>query len=88
MRHIDLVFRARAGRIGYADAAGLGWDGRMLLVAAAAGAGITSLAYIVLTGYLWLLFIWDFLSLWLRPAGGEGADRDGPRGRRGAPAPA
>jgi Family of unknown function (DUF5941) len=88
MRHVDLVFRARAGRIGYADAAGLGWDGRMLLAAAAAGAGITSLAYTVLTGYLWLLFIWDFLSVWLRPAGGEAADRDGPRGRRGAAAPA
>jgi hypothetical protein len=88
MRHVDLVFRARAGRIGYADAAGLGWDGRMLLAAAAAGAGITSLAYTVLTGYLWLLFIWDFLSVWLRSADGEGVDRDGPRGRRGAAAPA
>jgi hypothetical protein len=88
MRHVDLVFRARAGHGPSADAAGLGWDGRMLLAAAAAGAGVTSFAYAVLTGYLWLLFIWDFLSAWLRPADEESADRDGPRGRRGAAAPA
>jgi Family of unknown function (DUF5941) len=88
VRHVDLVFRARAGRAGYADAAGLGWDGRMLLAAAAAGAGVTPLAYTALTGYLWVLFIWDFLSVWLRPADGEGVDRDGPRGRRGTAAPA
>jgi hypothetical protein len=88
MRHVDLVFRARAGRGPYADVAGLGWDGRMLLAAAAAGAGITPLAYAALTGYLWVLFIWDFLSEWLRPADGENVDRDGPRGRRGAAAPA
>jgi hypothetical protein len=88
LRHVDLVFRARAGRGPYADVAGLGWDGRMLLAAAAAGAGITPLAYVALTGYLWVLFIWDFLSGWLRPADGENLDRDGPRGRRGAAAPA
>jgi hypothetical protein len=88
LRHVDLVFRARAGRGPAADAAGLGWDGRMLLAAAAAGAGITPLAYAVLTGYLWVLFIWDFLSGWLRPADGENVDRDGPCGRRGAAAPA
>ena len=88
LRHVDLVFRARAGRGPAADVAGLGWDGRMLLAAAAAGAGITPLAYTVLTGYLWVLFIWDFLSGWLRPADGENVDRDGPRGRRGAAAPA
>jgi hypothetical protein len=88
LRHVDLVFRARAGRGPYADVAGLGWDGRMLLAAAAAGAGITPLAYVALTGYLWVLLIWDFLSGWLRPADGENLDRDGPRGRRGAAAPA
>ena len=88
LRHVDLVFRARTGRGPYADVAGLGWDGRMLLAAAAAGAGITPLAYVALTGYLWVLFIWDFLSGWLRPADGENVDRDGPRGRRGAAAPA
>jgi Family of unknown function (DUF5941) len=88
LRHVDLVFRARAGRGPYADVAGLGWDGRMLLAAAAAGAGITPLAYVALTGYLWVLFIWEFLSGWLRPADGENVDRDGPRGRRGAAAPA
>jgi len=88
LRHVDLVFRARTGRGPYADVAGLGWDGRMLLAAAAAGAGITPLAYAALTGYLWVLFIWDFLSGWLRPADGENVDRDGPRGRRGAAAPA
>src|SRR6516162_2202546 len=38
-RHLDLAFRARAGRGLPADVYGLGWDGRMLLAGAAAAAG-------------------------------------------------
>jgi len=30
------------------------------------------LAYALVSGYLWLLFIWDFLSGWLRPDGDDG----------------
>ncbi len=68
MRHIDLACRARAGLGIPADIYGLGWEGRMLLAGVAATAGIVPLAYAALSGYLWLLLIWDFLSGWLAPA--------------------
>jgi len=68
VRHVDLAWRARAGLGIAADVYGLGWDGRMLLAGAAAAAGFVPFAYAALSGYLWLLFIWDFLSDWLAPA--------------------
>ena len=40
----------------------------MLLAGVAAVAGIVPFAYAALSGYLWLLFIWDFLTVWLAPA--------------------
>ena len=67
VRHVDLACRARAGRGIEADVLGLGWEGRMLLAGVAAAAGIVPFAYAVLSGYLWLLFIWDFLTGWLGP---------------------
>jgi hypothetical protein len=67
VRHVDLACRARAGRGIEADVLGLGWEGRMLLAGVAATAGIVPFAYAVLSGYLWLLFIWDFLTGWLGP---------------------
>jgi hypothetical protein len=67
VRHVDLAFRARAGRGLPADVFGLGWEGRMLLAGAAAWAGLAPFAYALLSGYLWVLFIWDFLSGWLVP---------------------
>ena len=73
MRHVDLAFRARAGRGIPADVFGLGWEGRMLLAGLAALAGIAPFAYALLAGYLWVLFIWDFLTGWLRVTdGGDG----------------
>ena len=68
VRHVDLACRARAGLGIPADIWGLGWEGRMLLAGVAAVAGIVPFAYAALSGYLWLLFIWDFLSGWLAPA--------------------
>ena len=68
VRHVDLACRARAGLGIPANVYGLGWDGRMLLAGAAAAAGFVPFAYAALSGYLWLLFIWDFLSDWLAPA--------------------
>ena len=67
VRHVDLACRARAGLGIPADIWGLGWEGRMLLAGVAAAAGIVPFAYAVLSGYLWLLFIWDFLTGWLGP---------------------
>ncbi len=88
MRHVDLAFRARVGRGIPADVFGLGWEGRMLLAGVAALAGLAPFAYAVLSGYLWLLFIWDFLTGWLPATDGGELDRDGPRGRRGPAAAA
>ena len=76
VRHVDLACRARAGRGIEADALGLGWEGRMLLAGVAATAGLVPFAYAALAGYLWLLFIWEFLTVWLVPANPELADGD------------
>jgi hypothetical protein len=67
VRHVDLACRARAGRGIGPDVLGLGWEGRMLLAGVAAAAGIVPFAYAVLSGYLWVLFIRDFLTGWLGP---------------------
>jgi hypothetical protein len=83
MRHVDLAFRARVGRGIPADVFGLGWEGRMLLAGVAVLAGLTPFAYALLSGYLWMLFSWDFLSGWLRSTDGDSLDRDGARGGRG-----
>jgi hypothetical protein len=72
IRHADLAHRARAGWAVPADVYGLGWDGRMLLAGVAAWTGIAPFAYAALSGYLWLLVGWDFLSGWL--AGTDGDD--------------
>jgi len=71
MRHVDLAFRARVGRGLPADVFGLGWEGRMLLAGFAALAGLVPFAYAALSGYLWMLFSWDFLSGWLRSTDGD-----------------
>ena len=76
VRHVDLACRARAGRGIEADAWGLGWEGRMLLAGVAAAAGIVPFAYAALAGYLWLLFVWEFLTVWLVPPNPEPADGD------------
>jgi hypothetical protein len=66
LRHIDLAYRARAGHGVPFDRFGLGWDGRMLVCAIAAVAGFAPFAFALLSGYLGLLFCWDFLSGWLK----------------------
>jgi hypothetical protein len=73
MRHLDVAYRARSGRGIPADRFGLGWDGRMLLAGLAAMIGIVPLVYAALSGYLLVLFCWDFLSGWLHPTVGDPA---------------
>ena len=69
LRHADLAYRARVGLGIPADRFGLGWDGRMLLAGLAVAVGVAPFAYAALTGYLWFLFGWDYLSGWLQAAG-------------------
>jgi hypothetical protein len=76
LRHVDVGFRARHRSGISADVHGLGWDGRMLLLGITAVAGQASLFFIALSGYLWLLFGWDFFGGWLL-AGAED-DEDEP----------
>ena len=73
MRHLDVAYRARSGRGIPADRFGLGWDGRMLLAGLAAMIGIVPFVYAALSGYLLVLFCWDFLSGWLHPTVGDPA---------------
>jgi Family of unknown function (DUF5941) len=73
MRHLDVAYRARSGRGIPADRFGLGWDGRMLLAGLAAMIGLVPFVYAALSGYLLILFCWDFLSGWLHPTVGEPA---------------
>jgi hypothetical protein len=80
LRHLDLAHRARdrlpvsqsgfvarKGRLPWTDRRGLGWEGRMLVAAAAVAAGIAPYIFAVLAFYLWALLGWDFAVGW--PAG-------------------
>jgi Family of unknown function (DUF5941) len=65
LRHVDIAYRARNGAGISADIYGLGWDGRMLLIGLGAMTGQAPLVYVAFSGYLWMLFGWDFLGGWL-----------------------
>jgi hypothetical protein len=72
--HYDTVYRTRQ-RLWPAPwvfRAGLGWDGRMLVAAAAALAGQLTLAYVVLAIYLGLLFGIESVVTWTRTGRGSG----------------
>lgn len=74
--HYDVVYRTRQ-RLWVAEwlfRAGLGWDGRMLIVAAAGLVGAMPVAYGVLALYLGGLFGAESVSTWIRTA----QDRSGP----------
>jgi Family of unknown function (DUF5941) len=71
LRHFDLAYRARFWMGIPADVFGLGWEGRMLLAGLATMAGLTTFAFAAISGYLWVLFGWDFLSGWLSSRDGD-----------------
>jgi hypothetical protein len=66
LHHRDTVHRARCGVRPPAGAtrALLGWDGRMLVVAAGGALGWLPFAYGVLTGYLVVLLVRDAAAGW------------------------
>jgi hypothetical protein len=72
--HYDIVYRTRQ-RLWPRDwvfRAGLGWDGRMLVAAVSAFAGVTAFAYAALAAYLGVLFGVESVSAWARTERGEG----------------
>ncbi|HEY3953397.1 MAG TPA: DUF5941 domain-containing protein [Streptosporangiaceae bacterium] len=74
LHHVDVLQRERhdiapSHRV---TAAGLGWEGRMLVAGFGGMLGIEPFVCIALAGYLWALFGWDSLSSWAMLAGGAG----------------
>ncbi|HEX6470465.1 MAG TPA: DUF5941 domain-containing protein [Streptosporangiaceae bacterium] len=72
--HYDIVYRTRQ-KLWPRDwvfRAGLGWDGRMLVAAASAFAGIATFAYAALAAYLGVLFGVESVLAWARTERGEG----------------
>jgi len=67
LHYLDLLHRQRYGippgpRVA---AAGLGWEGRMLVAGAGGMLGTETFVYIALAGYLGALFGWDSVTRWL-----------------------
>ena len=73
LHHMDLLHRHRYGLSprGKVAAAGLGWEGRMLVAGAGGMLGVETFCYIALAGYLGLLFGRDSLACWLAVRNGE-----------------
>ncbi|HEY9522483.1 MAG TPA: DUF5941 domain-containing protein [Thermopolyspora sp.] len=65
--HYDVVYRVRE-RVyppPWLAVAGLGWEGRMLVVALAALSGWVAVFFVLLGLYLWALFGWESVTCWL-----------------------
>ncbi|MFC5753298.1 DUF5941 domain-containing protein [Actinomadura rugatobispora] len=83
--HYDIVYRTRQGfrppdRL---FRAGLGWDGRMLIVALAGLTGLLPFAYAALAVYLGVLFVTESAATWVRVghAGGRAGAHGAGAGR-------
>lgn len=72
--HYDTVYRTRQGirPQEWVFRAGLGWEGRMLLVAFAGLFGILPFAYAALAAYLGVLFGSESVTTWVRTGHGSG----------------
>lgn len=65
--HYDVVYRVRQ-RVyppPWLATAGLGWDGRMLLIALGGLAGQVTLVFVLLALYLWGFFGWESVTCWV-----------------------
>ncbi|GAA3750797.1 hypothetical protein GCM10022402_32420 [Salinactinospora qingdaonensis] len=67
LHHCDAARRERYGArpSGWIMGAMLGWDGRMLLIAAGGAVGWLPFAYGLLAGYLAVLLVWEATTSWL-----------------------
>jgi hypothetical protein len=81
LHHLDVLSRERdkSAPSPGSTAAGLGWEGRMLVVGIGGMLGFATFVCIALTGYLWALFGWDSLTGWAAPASGAGSRVTRPR---------
>ncbi|MGI8328734.1 DUF5941 domain-containing protein [Actinomadura scrupuli] len=72
--HYDTVYRTRQKLWPqeWVFRAGLGWEGRMLVVAAAGFAGVLPFAYAALAAYLGVLFVVESVLTWTRTDRGSG----------------
>ena len=72
--HYDTVYRTRQGLWPpeWVFRAGLGWDGRMIILAAAAWTELSTLAYALLALYLGVLFGVESVRTWLETERGSG----------------
>jgi hypothetical protein len=65
--HYDVVYRLRQHVYPppWLAAAGLGWEGRMLVVALGALSGWVTAFFLLLALYLWGMFVWESVTCWL-----------------------
>jgi hypothetical protein len=72
--HYDTVYRTRQKLWPqrWVFTAGLGWEGRMLILAAAGFVGVLPAAYIALAGYLGVLFGAESVRTWTKTGPGTG----------------
>ncbi|MGI5160976.1 DUF5941 domain-containing protein [Microbispora sp. CA-102843] len=65
--HYDMVYRLRQHVYPppWLATAGLGWDGRMLVVALGGLLDVMTVVFVLLALYLWGLFGWESLTCWL-----------------------
>ncbi|MFG1823132.1 DUF5941 domain-containing protein [Microbispora bryophytorum] len=65
--HYDTVYRLRQHVYAppWLATAGLGWDGRMLVVALGGLLDVMTAVFVLLAVYLWALFGWESLTCWL-----------------------
>ncbi|WP_062344745.1 DUF5941 domain-containing protein [Herbidospora yilanensis] len=78
--HYDLVYRVRQHVYppAWLAAAGFGWEGRMLVVAAGAWFDGVTAVFVLLALYLWGMFGWESVTCWLAAprSGTEAANLD------------
>ncbi|MFI6519922.1 DUF5941 domain-containing protein [Spirillospora sp. NPDC050679] len=72
--HYDTVYRTRQGLRppAWLFRAGLGWEGRMLIVAFLGLSGLLPFAYAALAAYLGVLFVGESVNTWARTGRGSG----------------
>ncbi|WP_055478059.1 DUF5941 domain-containing protein [Sphaerimonospora mesophila] len=78
--HYDVVYRVRQ-RVQpppWLAAVGLGWDGRLLVIAVAGLLDAATVVFVLLAGYLWGVFGWESVTCWGAAPGVTPSAQEGP----------